>query len=37
MQWDTQAGSITINLKVKIYSTLPELRVTKIVVQLSRG
>ena len=32
MQWHTQAGSITTNLKVKIYFTLPELCVMKIVI-----
>ena len=31
MHWNTQAGKITTNLKVKIYSTLPELSATKIV------
>ena len=31
MQWHTQAGSITTNLKVKIDFTLPELSTTKIV------
>ena len=30
MQWHAQAGSITTNLKVKIYFTLPELSATKI-------
>ena len=25
MQWDTQAGSITTNIKGKIYFTLPRL------------
>ena len=31
VQWHTQAVNITTNLKVKIYSTLPELSVTKVV------
>ena len=31
MQWNTQAGKFTTNMKVKIYCTLPEFRVTKIV------
>ena len=31
MQWHTQAGSITANLKVKIDFTSPELGATKIV------
>ena len=31
MQWHIQAVSITINLKFKIYLTLPELSVTKVV------
>ena len=31
MQWHTQLGSITTNLKVKIDFTLPELSTTKIV------
>ena len=31
MQWYTQAGSISTNLKVKIDFTLPELSATKIV------
>ena len=31
MQWHTQAGSITTNLKVKIYLTLPEISATEIV------
>ena len=31
VQWHTQAGNITTNLKVKIYFTLPELSMTKIV------
>ena len=31
MQWHTQAVNITNNLKVRIYSTLPEFSVTKIV------
>ena len=31
VQWHTQAGSITANLKVKIYFTLPELSATKVV------
>ena len=31
MQWHTQNGSIKINMKAKIYFTLPELSVTKIV------
>ena len=31
MQWHTQAGSITKNMKVKIYFTLPKLSSTKIV------
>ena len=30
MQWHTQSGSITNNLKVKIYFTLPKLSATKI-------
>ena len=29
MQWQTQAGNITTNLKVKLDSTLPEISVTK--------
>ena len=29
MQWHTQAGNITTNLKVKIHFTLPELSMTK--------
>ena len=29
MQWHTQVGSFTTNLKVKIYSSLPELSATK--------
>ena len=31
MQWHTQAGSITTNLKVKIDFTFPEISATKIV------
>ena len=31
MQWHTQAGKITTNLKVKIDFTLPEISATKIV------
>ena len=31
MQWHTQEGNITTNLKVKIYLNLPKLRATKIV------
>ena len=31
MQWNTQAGNITTNLKVKVYFTLPELNATNIV------
>ena len=31
MQWHTQAGSISTNMKVKIDFTLPELSTTKIV------
>ena len=30
IQWHTQAGSITTNIKVKIYFTLPEISATKI-------
>ena len=30
MQWHTQGGSITTNIKVKIYFTLPELSATEI-------
>ena len=29
IKWNTQAGKITTNLKVKIYFTLPELSVEK--------
>ena len=32
MKWHTQADSITTNLNVKIYCTLPELSATKIMV-----
>ena len=32
MQWHTQAGNITTNLKVKTFFNLPELSATKIVV-----
>ena len=31
MQWNTQAGNITTNLKVKIDSTLPTLSATNVV------
>ena len=31
MQWNTQAGNITTNLKVKIYFTLPALCATNVV------
>ena len=31
MQWHTQAGNITTNLKVKVYFTLPPLSVTNVV------
>ena len=31
IQWHTQTGNITANLKIKIYLTLPELSVTNIV------
>ena len=31
IQWHTQAGNITTNIKAKIYFTLPELRATKTV------
>ena len=31
IQWNKQAGSITTNIKVKIYFTLPELSATKTV------
>ena len=29
MQWKTQAGNITTNLKVKIFLTIPEFSATK--------
>ena len=31
IQWQTQAGNITTNLKVKIYFTLPALSATNVV------
>ena len=31
MQWHTQAGNITTNIKVKVYFTLPKLSATKMV------
>ena len=31
MQWNTQAGNITTNLKVKVDSTLPKLSATNVV------
>ena len=31
MQWNTQAGNITTNLKVNIYFTLPALSVKNVV------
>ena len=36
MQWHSQDGNITTNLKVKIYFTLPELSATKIVTNLAQ-
>ena len=35
MQWNTQAGNITTNTKVKIYFTWPEFSATKIVIRNS--
>ena len=31
MQWHTQAGNITTNIKVKVYFTLPALSMTNVV------
>ena len=37
MQWHTQEGNITTNMKVKIYLTLPELIPMKIVTWKCHG
>ena len=31
IQWNTQAGNITINIKIKLYFTLPTIRATNVV------